>query len=290
MARLSWWGVGGDAEFLVEPEGGSDVAAVLAWAKHEGHPIHVLGGGANVLISDGGLPGVTLLVRRTMSWVERQGSELRAGAGTPLPSLADRAGKWGIDGFSFLCAIPGTVGGAVTMNAGSGDGDTAGVLLSATLVDRAGFVRELERATLELGYRESRIQHEFGVVVEARFRADSFCDPRQEKARQRELRARRAVRFPMAVRTTGSVFRGLAERSGPERSPGFWIDRAGLKGLRVGGAVVSHRHANVIENDRGATAVDIRELMRLVRDEVESRFGICLVPEVRLLPEESPQP
>lgn len=286
LAPYTTWRIGGPAELLVQPASIEELVGVQHYARRTGTPLTILGRGSNVLIGDAGIPGITVCLRQTLSAVrfdaERQ--LLYAEAGCPLPKLAVTAGRCGLAGFEFLIGIPGTVGAGVAINAGLGGVGAASVrdiLIEATLLDlETGTLRRYSAAELDLRYRASAVPELGAWVVEATFRALSVGDPQQIALRQQEMLKKRALKQPLQRNTSGSVFK---QPSGGEAA-GWYLDQLGLKGQRVGGAHVSLKHANWIENDGTATAADVRTLMTQLQKAVEAAFGIWLEPEVRFLP------
>jgi UDP-N-acetylmuramate dehydrogenase len=269
-------GVGGAARWFAEPRDPSDLARVLAAVGDL--PLLVLGRGSNMLVSDDGWPGVALRLGAGFKWHRRSGTDVSSGGGTSMPALAAWLATEGLAGLEFAAGIPATVGGSVRMNAGAHGGQTADALTSVTIASPADPDGSPHSpADLSFGYRHSRLP-EGAVVVEASWtlRED---DPAAIRERLDHLRAWRRDTQPLRQRNCGSVF-----TNPPGDSAGRLIEAAGLKGRAVGGASVSEKHANFIVVEPGrATARDVVTLIRLVRDEVASRGGPLLVPEVRLV-------
>ena len=281
LADYTTWRVGGDAQWFAEPESRAQLQALLAWAQAEQLPWGVIGAGSNLLISDRGLPGLTLCNRR-LQGVELEASSglIEAEAGEPIPSLARRAARAGLAGLEWAVGIPGTVGGAAVMNAGAQGGCTAEVLHSVTVVDpqqpEAPF--ELVAHQLDFAYRHSRLQLEPLVVLAARFQLQPGHDPAAVSQRTSANLHSRTSTQPYQQPSCGSVFRN------PEpQKAGQLIEGLGLKGMRVGGAEVSPIHANFIVNTGGATAADIDQLIAQVQQRVHRAHGIELHPEVKRL-------
>jgi UDP-N-acetylmuramate dehydrogenase len=258
----------------------------VAIAVRHGLEVTVIGRGSNVLIDDAGIPGLVILLARTLDSIvaDPETGRVSAGAGAPLPKVALRAARAGIADLSFLSGIPGTIGGAVAMNAGlggRGGTDVKHILDSVRVLDPAeGSVRDLDAAGAGLRYRGSRLGDRGLVILGASLQGRPGADPAALAKEGRALRARRAERQPLQRRTSGSVF------TQPEGQPpaGLLIDRAGLKGYRRGDAVVSTTHANWIENLGNATAEDVRQLMTHVERVILERDGVRLEREVRELP------
>jgi UDP-N-acetylmuramate dehydrogenase len=275
------WRVGGPADWFAEPGTRDELIALASWAVAEGLPFRCIGAGSNLLIADTGLTGVTLCNRRlqgsvvdpTEGWVEAE-------AGEPIPSLARRVAKAGLSGLEWSVGIPGTVGGAVVMNAGAQGGCTAEWLHSARVIDPARPLNPftLLASDLDFAYRHSRLQEEPLLVLAARFRLNAGQDPAAVSARTSANLQSRTSSQPYQLPSCGSVFRNPE----PEKA-GRLIEGLGLKGLRVGDAQVSPLHANFIVNLGGALASDIDRLIVLVRERVLEAHQIALQPEVKRL-------
>lgn len=275
------WRVGGPAEWFAEPGTEDELIALASWAVAEGLPFRCIGAGSNLLIADTGLTGVTLCNRRlqgsvvdpTEGWVEAE-------AGEPLPTLARRVAKAGLSGLEWSVGIPGTVGGAVVMNAGAQGGCTADWLHSARVIDPARPAEPftLLASDLDFAYRHSRLQEEPLLVLAARFRLNAGQDPAVVSARTSANLQSRTSSQPYQQPSCGSVFRNPE----PEKA-GRLIEGLGLKGLRVGEAQVSTLHANFIVNLGGALASDIDRLIARVREQVLEAHHIALQPEVKRL-------
>lgn len=275
------WKVGGPAAWFAEPADQQELGSLLRWTQQQGLPLHSIGAGSNLLVADRGLEGMTLCHRRL------QGSRLEAGsgwveaeAGEPIPTLARKAARAGLHGLEWAVGIPGTVGGAVVMNAGAQGSCTAEWLLSVRVLDPNQPDRpvELNAAELDFRYRHSRLQDEPLIVLSARFQLEPGHDPATITARTSANLHSRTSSQPYQQPSCGSVFRN------PEpQKAGQLIEALGLKGLRIGGAMVSPIHANFIVNTGGATAADIDALIRSVQQRVKDAHGIALQPEVKRL-------
>lgn len=275
LSGMTTFGVGGPCRAYIEPRTEEDVRAALAVCKERGLRWIVLGNGSNVLADDAGFDGVVLHLGRGLRSFELADGELRADAGVQLPKLALAMSEAGVAGFEFMAGIPGTVGGAVVMNAGCLGSETAFVLRSATYLDDSGELRTETAGSLGFGFRTSVFQRKRAVIVSASFAARKG-DAAAVRERTREAAAIRRRKFPVNVATAGSTFKSPPE--GPH--PGRLIEEAGLKGTRIGGAVISEVHANWIINTGGATAADVRRLIELMRDTVARKLGIEMEPEV----------
>ena len=281
LQKLTTWRVGGTADWLATPRRREDFDQLLAWARAEAVDVTILGAGSNVLISDRGIPGLVICTRH---W--RQGQfdtvtgQVRVAAGEPLPTLAWKVAKRGWRGLEWAVGIPGTVGGAVVMNAGAHGGCTADLLVSTTVLDLNQQVRELSPTDLAFAYRTSCLQGSGKVVLEATFQLEPGHDPAVVMADTLAgLNQRRATQ-PYDYPSCGSVFRNPLPHSA-----GWLIEQAGLKGYRLGNAQGAERHANCILNLGGATAADIYRLIHQVQSEVWQRWSLQLHPEVQFVGE-----
>lgn len=290
LADYTTWRVGGPAEWLAEPADIHQLQELLQWAQIESLPIRVIGAGSNLLISDRGLPGLTLCLRKLQgSQVCGDSGEVSAWAGEPIPTLARRTAKAGLHGLEWAVGIPGTVGGAAVMNAGAQGGCTAERLVSVDVLDLQGTSSEpitLTSEVLDFSYRHSRLQSAEHLVIAARFLLEPGHDPVELSRRTSDNLSHRTTTQPYQWPSCGSVFRN------PEPlKAGQLIESLGLKGRRVGAAEVSNIHANFIVNLGGATAADIGNLIELVQTEVERDRGIRLHTEVKRLGfSETPSP
>lgn len=281
LATATSFHIGGPAEYFIEPQSIEELVALLGRCASEGVRVRVLGGGSNVLASDRGVSGAVFRLAK-MRRVARSGSRVTCEAGVPLPGLLRLAERWGLSGLEALVGIPGTVGGAIAMNAGGKHGCIASVLRSVTTVDRHGLVHERPGAKLNPGYRQMRLHGE--VVVGATLQLVE--KPRSEIAEARtRILSEKARTQPLAAWSAGCVFRNPGGTSGGASSQlaaGKLIDLAKMKGQRVGGAVVSPKHANFIINEGGATAKDVHTLIRNIRRRVREAFGIDLKLEIEV--------
>jgi UDP-N-acetylmuramate dehydrogenase len=276
LARLTTIGTGGPARFLARPASASELAEVLAWAAAEGLEIAVIGLGSNLLVADEGYDGVALHLEGELAEIAIDGTEVQAGGGASLAAVVRRATEAGLAGIEFGCAIPGTVGGAVRMNAGAYGSEIRDVLGTADVVSAAG-ARSGGPGELELAYRHSNVR---AAEVVARATLRLAPDARDVvRARVRALQRRRSESQPRKARTFGSVFKNPAEG----RGAGALIEACGLKGHAIGGARISTVHANFIENAGGARSADVAALVALARRCVHERFGVELEHEVEML-------
>ena len=284
LARFTTLGTGGPARAFARPESQAEVDELLRWARGRSLGVAVVGLGSNLLASDDGVDALVLKLGGDLAAVEVEGDLLRVGGGAANAVALHRARAAGLGGFEFACAIPGTIGGGVWMNAGAYGGEFAGVVERA-LVATADGSGWLTPAELGLSYRHSELRH--GQVV---LRAELRLRPRppaEIKAKVRELNARRKEAQPTNRRTFGSVFKNPEH----ELSAGRMLEACGLKGHRIGGAQISPKHANFIENADGATTSDALALMAAARRRANEQFGVTLQHEVEFLGEiDLPEP
>jgi len=276
LARLTTIGTGGPARWFAQPASFEELAELLAWAGGQGAGVEAIGLGSNVLGHDDGVDALVLRLAGALAQVHVEGEQLVAGGGAANAVCLHRARDAGLGGFEFAAAIPGTVGGGVRMNAGAYGRDFRAVLVEAVVVS-AGAVRVRTAGDLALGYRTSNLRSG-DVVAQVRLQ----LEPRHPVAIRAEvatLLAQRKNTQPTNKRTFGSVFKN----PGPELGAGWAIEQCGLKGIRRGGAVISERHANFIENAGGATSADALALMAEARSRVYERFGVELEHEVQFL-------
>ncbi|MHB1652125.1 MAG: UDP-N-acetylmuramate dehydrogenase [Desulfitobacteriaceae bacterium] len=274
LKNLTTWKIGGLAEYAYWPETSEDLVAVYREAKAEGIELCLIGRGSNLLVSDRGLPGITIVTTglKDISWGEYT---VRTGAGYSLARLAQEVGERGWSGLEFARGIPGTVGGAVIMNAGAHGGMIGERILRLKVLQR-GKVRVLDKRELSFGYRESSLREQ-EWVLEAEL---SFLQGDREDIlnSMRENLRKRAINQPLEMPNAGSVF-----RNPPGDFAARLIEVAGWKGKRRGGAQVSEKHSNFIVNTGGATAVEILSLIQAIQKDVQDKFGIDLQPEIRYI-------
>ena len=280
LARLTTVRTGGPGDFFARPDSGERLAELLAWAEAEELAVGVVGSGSNLLIADVGFRGLVLKLDGSLASIEQDGERLLCGGGARLPQAAARAARAGLTGLEFGVNIPGTVGGAVKMNANAYGGDLAQVLDWVEIATPEGTAR---RGPDQLGfsYRRSNLGPR-EVVVRASFRL-SQDEPERVKARLAEMREQRKAAQPSGIKTFGSTFKNPEDPRAEGRSAGVLLDEAGCRGLQVGGARFSEKHANFVENPGDATTADVIALMAEGRRRVKERFGVELEPEVQLL-------
>ncbi|HTS73127.1 MAG TPA: UDP-N-acetylmuramate dehydrogenase [Gaiellaceae bacterium] len=276
LSRFTTLGTGGPAAALARPETLEELAEALAWAAERELEVAAVGLGSNLLVADEGFAGLVVRLAGELAKAETEDDRLVAGGGATNAVCLHRARAAGLGGFEFACAIPGTVGGGVWMNAGAYGSDWAAILERALVVDAEGS-RWLTPAELGLSYRRSGLRHG-QVVAHAEFRLERR--PADEiKATIAELQALRKAAQPTNKRTFGSVFKNPEH----ELSAGRMLEACGLKGHRMGGAQISPRHANFIENADGARSEDAIALMAEARRRAREQFGVVLEHEVEFL-------
>jgi len=282
LARLTTVRTGGAADWFARPRDDGSLVQTLAWASEERLPIGVIGSGSNLLVADAGFRGLALKLDGDLATIQGQEGQLQCGGGVRLPSAAARAAKWGLAGLEFGVNIPGTVGGAVRMNANAYGGQLAKVLEWVVIASAAGLAK---RTPDELGfvYRGSNLT-DSEVVVRASFHLAPE-DPERVRARMAAMRERRHEAQPAGIKTFGSTFKNPDDERADGRTAGQLLAEAGCRGLQVGGARFSAKHANFVENAGEATTADVLELMAAGRRRVHERTGVVLEPEVQLLGE-----
>ena len=286
LARFTTMRVGGPADLFATAHNAHELRALVRFARTRGLPHLILGRGSDLVIADAGVRGLVICVRAEGSRVD--GERYTAEAGVQMARAATETQRAGLTGLEFGLAIPGTVGGAVWANAGAHDTEVAAVLESARVLGADGSETVVPVAELGFGYRDSRFKHPGGtrgasdddgreVIIDATFRL-ATADPETIKGRLDEIRSWRQAHQPIGLPSAGSVF-----RNPPGESAGRLIDAAGLKGTRIGGAVISEKHANFIVNDRKGTAGDVRRLADHVRSRIQTHDGITLEFEVEFV-------
>jgi len=273
IGPMTWFRVGGPADVLFRPADEADLAEFLR-ALPDDVPVTVIGVASNLLVRDGGIPGVTIRLGRGFAEIAPEGEEMRAGAGALDLNVALAAADAGIAGLEFLSGVPGTIGGGLRMNAGAYGGEIKDVLIEASAVDRDGTVHRVPVDALGLSYRHSEVPEDWiftGALLRGR-----RGDPAEISARMVEIKAAREASQPIRARTGGSTF-----ANPPGDHAWRLIDAAGCRGLVRGGAMVSEKHTNFLINTGGATAADIEGLGEEVRRRVHAQLGIVLDWEIR---------
>jgi UDP-N-acetylenolpyruvoylglucosamine reductase len=280
LARLTTVRTGGAADFFARVRSSEQLEGLLGWAEAEGVAVGVVGSGSNLLVADAGFRGLVLKLDGGLATIERDGDCLWCGGGARLPQASALAAREGLTGLEFGVNIPGTVGGAVRMNANAYGGDLSRVLDWAEVVSARGRER---RPPAELGFAYRRSQLGPGeVVAGARFRLEP-AEPEAVKATLADMRSRRKAAQPSGIKTFGSTFKNPDGPRAEGRTAGVLLDDAGCRGLELGGARFSLKHANFVENTGEATTAGVVALMAEGRRRVRERFGVELEPEVQLL-------
>jgi UDP-N-acetylenolpyruvoylglucosamine reductase len=280
LARLTTVRTGGPADYFARPDGDDRLVELLAWADAEGIDVGVVGSGSNLLVADEGFRGLVIKLDGELARIDRDGDRLLCGGGARLPQASARAAREGLAGLEFGVNIPGTVGGAVRMNANAYGGDLGRVLEWVDVATAAGAERRIP-ADLGFAYRRSNLGPR-EVVARAAFALEP-AEPEAVKAVLADMRRRRREAQPSGIKTFGSTFKNPDDPRAEGRSAGVLLDEAGCRGLAVGGARFSDKHANFVENADDATTADVVALMAEGRRRVHGRFGVALEPEVQLL-------
>lgn len=278
MKKHTTFRVGGPADVLVQPDE-TALAAILALCRQNHVPYSFIGNGSNLLVGDKGIRGVVIEMTDPMGNIEVDGTKITAQAGAMLSKIANTAASNGLGGMEFAAGIPGSVGGAVVMNAGAYGGEMKDIIEKVYVLDENGAQLELDRDALDLGYRHSCIPEKKYIVTKVVLE----LVPRDEaeiRSKMKELNEKRAEKQPLQYPSAGSTFK---------RPEGYFAGKlimdAGLRGYQVGGAQVSEKHCGFVINKGDATAADICQLMRDVSDKVQAQFGVVLEPEVKMIGE-----
>lgn len=270
--------VGGPADAVATPRDAEELKRVIRYTREKGLPCFILGRGTNLLVLDGGIRGVVIDLKGFNTLEVRSEGIVYAGAGVPLPKLIYFAMDNSLAGLEFAAGIPGSVGGAIIMNAGAADGEMKDVVKSVTLLNQNGDVEELERDNLSFSYRKLALS-QGSIVLGAAFKLRQG-DRADIKTRISNLLHERKAKQPLDLPNAGCIF-----KNPPSGHAGRMIDEAGLKGLQFGGARVSELHANFIVNNGNATAKDILSLLDDVKEKVYEKKGITLEPEIKIVGE-----
>jgi len=280
LARLTTVRVGGPADYYARPESEAEVGELLGWAEGEGLAVGVVGSGSNLLVADQGFRGLVLKLGGELTEIRREGSRVVCGGGARLPSAAAKSAGWGLAGLEFGVNIPGTVGGAVRMNANAYGGELGRVLEWVRVCTGSG-VDQRRPDQLGFAYRSSNLGDR-EVVSRASFVLSEGVAA-EVKAAMAEMRRRRKEAQPSGIKTFGSTFVNPEDPRAEGRSAGQLLDAAGARGLERGGARLSPKHANFVENAGEATTADVLAVMAAARRIVHQRFGVVLEPEVQVL-------
>ena len=271
--------VGGPVDILLNPNNAKQIIDTVKVCKENNIPYFIIGNGSNLLVKDGGIRGVVIKLCN-LNNIEVKDNVIKAGSGALLKSVSDAALSNSLSGFEFACGIPGSVGGAVFMNAGAYDGEIKNVVVEVEAIDKDGNLVVLKQDDLKFGYRTSNIKEEGYIVVSATFK---LIKGEQDTVKNKidELTKKREDKQPLEYPSAGSTFK---------RPEGYFagklIQDAGLKGFSIGGAQVSNKHSGFVINKGGATAKDILSLIKHIQEEVKKQFGVELQTEVRIIGED----
>ena len=275
MAAHTTFRIGGPADYFVMPSGTDEVGRIVSLCRASAIPYYVIGNGSNLLVGDKGYRGVIIQIYKNMNRIDIKGQEIRVQAGALLSKTAAAACAAGLAGMEFASGIPGTLGGAVRMNAGAYGGEMKEILKSATVLTPEGRVLTLDAEEMKMGYRTSIVSKMDYIVLEAVIRLMPGS-PEEIRNRMEELKEKRVEKQPLEYGSAGSTFK---------RPEGYFagrlIEEAGLRGFRVGNAQVSEKHCGFVINRGGATAREVSELMDEVIRRVEVNSGVRLDPEVK---------
>ncbi len=271
--------VGGPADILVTPRNKEQIIRTVNICKENNIPFYVIGNGSNLLVKDGGFRGVVMSLTKVNN-ITVDGERIEAECGAMLNQVSDKAVENSLTGFEFACGIPGTVGGAVFMNAGAYNGEMSQVIESADVINENGEIITLNNEELDLGYRSSIVMKKGYVVLSAVFKLEKGT-VKSIKDLVADLTNKRESKQPLEYPSAGSTFK---------RPEGYFagklIQDAGLKGYSIGGAAISEKHSGFVINKGGATAKDILDLIHHIQDEVKKQFGVELHTEVRIIGED----
>ena len=272
--------VGGPADILLTPNTKEQVIQSIKICKENNIPFYIIGNGSNILVRDGGFRGVVILMKSLNSIVVND-TVIEVDCGVMLKDVSNAALENSLTGFEFACGIPGTVGGAVFMNAGAYDGEISNVVESVDIIDNDGNIRTLTKDKLDFGYRSSAVMKKGYIVLSAKFKLKKG-QVKTIKELVEDLTNKRESKQPLEYPSAGSTFK---------RPTGYFagklIQDAGLKGYSIGGAAVSQKHSGFVINKGNATAKDITDLIAYIQAEVKKQFGVELHPEVRIIGEEA---
>lgn len=280
MAKHTSFRIGGPADVLAQPADEAELAALLKRAGEHAVPVTLVGNGSNLLVRDKGIRGLVIKLSNSFSDMKALGNELTFGSGISLAMASKKAASLSLSGLEFAVGIPGTIGGAVYMNAGAYDGEMAKVVTCVRVMDMQGKISELQASELDFAYRHTALQNSGWIVISVTV-ALQPGEAESIAAKMADFSQRRISKQPLELPSAGSMFK---------RPPGYFagtlIDQTGLKGYTVGGAQVSTKHAGFVVNVGGATAQDVLQLISDVQSKVFAAHGVRLEPEVLVLGEE----
>lgn len=279
MTKHTSFHIGGPAELMAQPQSEAELQSLLLKAAEAAVPVTLVGNGSNLLVRDKGIRGLVIKLGSMLRDIKVSGNVLTFGSGVSLAQASKKAAELGLSGMEFAVGIPGSIGGAVYMNAGAYDGEMAKVVKSVRVMDAAGEVSELSASELDFGYRHSALQGSGKIVTSVTVEL-SAGDKQAIAEKMADFSNRRITKQPLELPSAGSMFK---------RPPGYFagtlIDQTGLKGYTVGGAQVSTKHAGFVVNIGGATAADVLQLISDVQAKVFAAHGVHLEPEVLVLGE-----
>ena len=279
MASHTTFRIGGPADYFAMPQTIEELAALLKLCKEEQMPYFILGNGSNLLVGDKGFRGVVIQLYKNFDGFQIEGTKVTARAGAMLIRVAKEAGKAGLTGLEFASGIPGTIGGAMVMNAGAYGGEMKDVVTAVTVLTKDGDIKTLTGEKMNFRYRGSVVEDEGYIVLETVMELKEG-NPEEIQTRMEELSLQRRTKQPIEYPSAGSTFK---------RPEGYFagklIQDAGLRGYSKGGAQVSEKHCGFVINAGGATAADVMQLMQDVSDKVQAQFGVTLEPEVKRIGE-----
>ena len=280
MSRHTTFNIGGPADYLLFPSNMEELSKIFVLLKNYDIPHTILGNGSNVLVLDKGIRGAVIKMHAPMSYKRCEGNRIVAGAGAYLKHVSQFAAENGLTGMEFACGIPGSLGGAVFMNAGAYDGEMAKIVVQVKTVTHNGKILTYEKDELDFGYRHSVFQHNGQAICEIVLEL-APGDKSSIQAKIDDFTQRRESKQPLEMPSAGSTFK---------RPQGYFagtlIDETGLKGLQVGGAQISTKHAGFVVNSGNATAADVLNLIKEVQERVYAKNGVRLFPEVRIIGEQ----
>lgn len=284
LKPLTTFRIGGPAQYFFFAETEEDLAAAIVWATVQKLPFFLLGAGSNILVADEGFPGLVVKLGNGFASIsfDEKNNQVTAGAAVLLPGLGKTLTDLGWEGFEFMCGIPGTIGGAVVMNAGTKNGEIKDVLATARVMRMDGTVHSLACNELEFGHRTSYFKKSSDLILSVTFTLSKREDPLLLRERVRKSLADRSAKQPKNSRNCGSVFKSVNDGMQAWK----YIDKAGFKGTSEGDALVAEEHANWIINRGSATAADVKNLIRNIQTEVKEKFDVSLEREVIFIPED----
>lgn len=280
MKTHTSFNIGGPADILITPRFEEEIQKIIQFSNKKNIPLHVIGNGTNLLVKDGGIRGIVIKISHKFNDVKINGNTIICKAGVPLSTLAKCVLKHSLTGLEFAYGIPGTVGGAIVMNAGAYGGQMADVVENVKIIDPSGDICIMDKHELGFSYRESIFQKEDYIILEVQMKLE-LGEYDEIKRKMRDFLSRRKKKQPLELPSAGSAFKR------PEGNyAGYLIEQSGLKGFRIGGASVSRQHAGFVVNDDNATGKDVIMLLDHIQNEVMRRYNILLEPEIKIVGED----